>query len=224
MPNQAYTYSPSVNDDGSYNLDGGTLVSRSGGGRVDAVYEENQITGERQYLVEQSDLETDLDYNPPSDAEYIQAITELYPDLQDALAYARDNKSPEYIIDFNNKIDGGDYDEFVPFIEELMEEYRSTAGSPVEEEQQTDEQQVSQEEINAAIEPMMEAEPEGMEIAYGWLQAAEEYQTSNPIYSAVCAATAAFHDGSMTAEQAISSVIENHPMNEVIKIYQQLSN
>ena len=222
MPNYAYTYTPSVNDDGSYNLDNGTLIARSGGGRVDAVFEEDEMTGERQYLIEQEDLESDLDYAPATEDEYIQAITELYPDLQDALDYAFHNWTPELIEDFNNKVDGGDFDGFVPLIEELMEEYRSTVSAPVEN-QIPDDADVTQEEIDEALEPMLESEPEGMETAYNWLQAAEDYQVSNPVFSAVCAATAAFHNNEMTASEAISSVIDNYPMKDVIRIYKHLS-
>ena len=104
-----------------------------------------------------------------------------------------------------------------------MEEYRSTVFAPVDDQMETDATEVIPEEIDAVIEPMLEAEPEGMESAYNWLQAAEEYQSSNPVYSAVCSATASFHDGSMSAEEAISSVLENYPMDEVIQIYQYLS-
>ena len=103
------------------------------------------------------------------------------------------------------------------------EEYRLAVYAPVDDEMETDATKVTQEEIDAVIEPMLEAEPEGVESAYNWLQPAEEYQSSNPVYAAVCSATASFHDGSMSAEEAISTVLENYPMDEVIQIYQYLS-
>ena len=221
MPNRAMTFSPGVNDDGTYNIDAGFVSVGRSGGQYETPYHENQETGERQYLIEEQDFQSDGDYMPTVDEEYQQAIQEVYPDIQDALQYALHNKLHDWIIDFNNKIDGGDFDEYVPLIEELMEEYRSTIAAPVDE-LETDAPEVSEEEIDAVIEPMLEAEPEGMETAYSWLQAAEQHQTSNPVYSAVCAATASFHDGSMSADEAISTVLENHPLDEVIQIYQYL--
>ena len=223
MPNQAYTYSPSVNDDGSYNLDSGTLVARSGGGRVDAVYEENQMTGERQYLVTEEDHQQDGDYHRSTDEEYISYIHELYPNMNEMLAFGKDFYSPEFIIDFNNAINSEDDAEMWKYLEMLAADYEANVGSSVEEETLTDETEVSPEEIEEAIQPMLETEPEGMETAYGWLQQAEEYQVTHPVYSAVCAATASFHDGSMTASEAISSVIDNYPMKDVLAIYKHLT-
>ncbi len=218
------TYSPGVNDDGTCNTDAGFVSYGRPGGQYETPYQENEETGEREYLIEEQDFQSDLDYQPSVDEEYQQAIRELYPDIQDALEYALHNKTQEWIISFNKKIDGGNFDEYVPLIEELMEEYRLTVPAPVSEEELTDAPEVTEEEIDAVIEPMLEAEPDGMETAYGWLQAAEEHQSSNPVYSAICSATASFHDGSMTAEEAIAYVLENHPIDEVIQIYQYLQN
>ena len=220
MPNCAMTYSPAVNDDGTYDVDNGYVSVGRSGGQYETAYIENDETGERQYLIEEQDLQLDGDYQLSVDEEYQQAIREVYPDIQDALEYALHNKTQEWIIDFNNKIDGGNFDEYVPLIEELMEEYRLTVPAPVDEEELTDAPEVTQEEIDAVIEPMLEAEPEGVESAYNWLQPAEEYQSSNPVYSTVCSATAPFHDGSISAQEAISSVMENYPMDEEIQIYQ----
>lgn len=217
------TFSPSVNDDGTYNTDAGYVSYGCSGGQYDTPYHEDEVTGERQYLIQTEDLQQDGDFQPSVDEEYQQAIREVYPDINNALEYALHNKTEEWILDFNSKIDGGNFDEYVPLIEELMEEYRLTVSAPVDE-METDAADVTQEEIDAVIEPMLEAEPEGLESAYNWLQAAEEYQDTNPVYSAVCSATAAFHNNQMTAEEAISSVLENHPLEEVIEIYQYLSN
>ena len=218
------TFSPSINDDGTYNVDAGSVSVGHTGGTYETPYVENEETGERQYLISNQDLQQDGDYQPDNEAEYVSALTEAYPDLMDALAYARDNKTLDYINSFNQKIDTGDYGEYVPMIEELIAEFRSVTGTAPVEEELTDEPVVSPEEIDAAIEPMLETEALGMETAYEWLSMAEQTRDSNPTYSAVCAATAAFHDGSMTAEQAISSVLENYPINEVVKIYQYLNN
>ena len=213
------TYSPSVNDDGSYNSDGGTLVSRSGGGRVDAVFEENEITGERQYLITDEEVRSDLDYQRDVDEEYIANIIELYPNIQEMLAFGKENYTPEFIIDFNNAIDGDDDAEMWRYLEQLDQDFREAHPSaPVEE------NNVSQEEIEAALDPMLQEEPAGMEMAYQWLQAAEASQSSNPVYSAVCAATASFHNNEMSAEEAISSVLERYPLQDVVKVYKQLSN
>ena len=102
------------------------------------------------------------------------------------------------------------------------EEYRLAVYAPVDDEMETDATKVTQEEIDAVIEPMLEAEPDGMEAAYEWLQMAQQTQSDNPVYSAVCSATAAFHNNQVSAEEAISTVLESHPLNKVIEIYQYL--
>lgn len=221
----AMTYTPAVEtgEDGveHYDFNHGEVVTRNGGQSYEHPYVIDEETGARQYLIEDSDLEQDQDYEPSIHDEYIEAITQLYPDLQDAFEYARENWHPDLIAEYDEAVESGNIDHFVPLLEELMEEYRSEVGAPVSEEETTGE--VSQEDIDSAIEPMLQMEAEGLETAYEWAYQASQYQDANPCYSAICAATARFHDGSMTASEAISSVLENYPLSDVIPIYKQLT-
>ena len=216
------TYTPDVEvgDDGVefYDFNAGELINRSGGQSYEHPYVIDEETGERQYLIEDFDLQQDEDYEPSVADEYLSAITELYPDLEEAKQYALEHWHPDLIAEFDAAVESDNLDHFVPMLEELMEEYRAQYGEP----EQAFE--VSQEEFDEAIAPLLEQEPGGIEAAYEWAYQASEYQDANPCYSAVCAATAAFHDGSMDAEEAIASVLDNYSLEEVIPIYNHIYN
>ena len=64
-------------------------------------------------------------------------------------------------------------------------------------------------------------EPQGTEIAYQYLQVAE--QSEDPVYRDVAMATAEFHRGQMTAEEAINSVLECHTMEDAARIYRMMT-
>ena len=217
------TFSPSINDDGTYNVDAGSVSVGRAGGSYDTPYLEDETTGQRQYLIEQQDLQQDGDYEPDNDAEYVIAITQAYPDLMDALAYARDTKSPEYITDFNNKIDSGDYGAYVPLIEELVEEFRSVTGGAFVEDEPTDAEDVSQDEIDTAIDYLNSQEIGGDEVAYGWMEQAVEYQQSHPIYSAIAEQTARFHRGEINQSEAIQELLERYSPAQLKPYYEQLT-
>ncbi len=218
------TFTPAVNSDGSYDAEGGTWSTGRDGGRCDAVYEENEITGERQYLVTEQEQRSDLDYQRDTDEEYISNIIELYPNIQQMLAFGKEYYPPEFVIDFNNAMNGEDDGERWQFLELLDQDFRDAHPEVASvQEETTVAEDVTQAEIDEVLDPMLQEEPAGLEMAYQWLQAAEDSQESNPVYSAVCAATASFHNSEMSAEEAISSVLENYPLDEVIKIYRQLS-
>ncbi|WP_156957137.1 hypothetical protein [Synechococcus sp. KORDI-49] len=222
MPNRPMTFSPSINDDGTYDVNNGSVSVGRSGGSYESPYQEDEATGQRQYLIEERDLQQDEDYQPDNDAEYVIALTQAYPDLMDALAYARDNKSPEYILDFNNKIDSGDYGNYVPLIEELVEEYRSQSSVAPVEEELTDAENVSQDEIDSAVDYLNSQESGGDEVALSWMEQAVEYKESNPIFSAIAHQTARFHRGEIDQSQAIGELLERYSPAQLKPYYEQL--
>jgi hypothetical protein len=218
--NRAYTFTPEVNDDGSYDVENGSLSSGHRGGTIEPSFIEDEVSGERHYQITEEDLQQDEDYLSDIDDDYITAIHDLYPNLSLAQEFAANNWTEQDLEAFNNLMDVGDLGEIMEAIEKLMEDFDASGFAPEEE---VPEPQILQEEIDAALEPMLETEAQGMATAYEWLSVAEQTIESNPTFSAVCAATASFHDGSMTAEQAISSVLENYQMKDVVKAYKQLN-
>ena len=156
------TYTPDVEvgDDGVefYDFNGGELINRSGGQSYEHPYVIDQETGERQYLIEETDLQQDEDYEPIARDEYLTAIAELYPDLEEAKQYALENWHPDLIAEFDAAVESDNLDYFVPMLEELMEEYRAQYGEP---EQALE---VSQQEFDEAIAPLLEQEPGGIEM------------------------------------------------------------
>ena len=220
--NKAYTYTPAVNGDGSYDVSNGTLTSGRGGGQVDAVFEENEVTGERQYLITQQDEQTDLDYQKSNEEDYLLAIHELYPNIQEMLAFGKNFYPPEHIISFNEAINGDDDAEMWRYLEQLDQDYKEN--NPDYSSVEQVEEVVAQEQIDNAVDGLMSMEAEGNEVAYAWMEQAVEIQDSNPIYSAIAAQTARFHRGEIDASQAISEMLERYTPAQLAPYYQQLTN
>ena len=123
--------------------------------------------------------------------EYSNSLHEAYPELNDALAWAAANLDPATVQGFNEAIAEGDDEEI----------------------------EVSDEDVNAVVEEMQEAEPMGQEFALPYLEAAVESQATNPLYSDWCANTAKFHSGEITWDQAMDDMTSRYSMSDLAKMY-----
>ena len=220
MPNKAYTFTPEVNDDGSYDVENGNLSTGYRGGTIEPSFFEDEVSGERHYQITEQDLQQDADYVADIEDDYITAIHELHPNLALAQQFAADNWLAEDLQTFNNLMDVGELDEIMEAIEKLMEEFEASGFAPVE---AVEEPEVQQEEFDDAISQLLEEEPQGNEMAFDWMNAAVEFQQTNPVYSAVAAQTAAFHRNEVTQSEAISNLLERYTIAELAPIYKHLT-
>lgn len=220
MPNKAYTFTPEVNDDGSYDVENGNLSTGYRGGTIEPSFFEDEVSGERHYQITEQDLQQDADYVADIEDDYITAIHELHPNLALAQQFAADNWLAEDLQTFNNLMDVGELDEIMEAIEKLMEEFDASGFAPVE---AVEEPEVQQEEFDDAISQLLEEEPQGNEMAFDWMNAAVEFQQTNPVYSAVAAQTAAFHRNEVTQSEAISNLLERYTIAELAPIYKHLT-
>lgn len=213
------TYSPGLveNELGEqqYDLNNGTLQVGRAGGEHQTPFTEDDETGERRYLIEETDLMQDQDYREDPDETYLQAVIETYPQIHDALAWAKTELSPQFIKDFNEAMNDGEPDDFMPFVEQLMEEYSEATAVEV--------QLPDQQQINEAIDKLTSTEPGGTEQAMEWMQLAVEAQESDPILSEAAHLTAQVHRGELPSSQAIQMMVEKYPMIELQRIYTQLT-
>ena len=218
--NRAYTFTPEVNDDGSYDVENGSISSGHRGGTYEVPFIEDEVSGERHYQITEEALQQDEDYVSDIDDDYIVAIHELYPNLSLAQEFAADNWTEQDLQTFNNLMDVGELGEIMEAIEKLMEDFDASGFAPVEAEE---EPEVEQKEFDDAVSQLLEEEPLGNETAFEWLNAAVEFQETNPVFSAVAAQTAAFHRGEISQSEAISSLLERYTIAELAPIYKHLT-
>ena len=162
--------------------------------------------------------ELDEDYlNPeslePSESEgedlIVEAIHELYPDLDSILDYAIDTYGDEITAMYDQAIEDSDWSSVNKYLETWSEEFRENQSEPVDYEAVTQE-----------LNSLAETEAEGTELAYELLQQAE--QSSDPLESEILQMSAAFHRGEVSAETAIQSLLDKHDINQLISTYKNL--
>lgn len=145
---------------------------------------------------------------------YIEALLESEPDLQDSLQWAQSALPQEMIAEFNDAINNGDIDEINKQLEWLLTLYREENAEAFED---AEVEPITDEDFQEAYAGLTEQEPQGTELAFQYLQAAE--QSDDPVYRDVAMATAEFHRGQMTAEEAINAVLERHSIEDAARIY-----
>lgn len=168
-----------------------------------------------------------------ADQQYIDTIFEAYPDLSDALSAAADHL-PEHVIEnYHKALDVGDWDLVMPFIEKVIEDYYNgefttdaTEGDEPEgvedEEQEEVEDEWSNEEVealNEEVAPLLMSEPDES-LVDQWQDAIES--TDDDTFKGIAAATASFHAGEISAEEAIEFVLENYNKRDIIRIYSHI--
>ena len=228
MPQQAYTYTPEYSTDEAgepqFTGNGQLTAGHRGGVIYDQTYAEDELTGERQFLIDDNDYQADEDYLPNED--YADIVSELYPSLPDALEWASTALDPITAQAFNEAVDSGDESVYMPLLEALMEDYWEAEG--FDEDDDSDayepEDDVTQEEFDGVISELAESEPLGYEIAMPYLEKAIEFQGTHPCLSEMCQLTARFHTNEISYEDAVDQLVGKYPLSEIKKFYQYLSN
>lgn len=222
MPQQPMTVNPVYyeSEDGSEQLADFQIQHAHQGGQVaHEVYYDDQ--GNANYYIEEEESFSEETTSDSDD--YVNVIAEAYPDLQDALSWATTNLDPDQAAMFNQAVDSGDPDSYMPLLEALIEDYRESNGLD-EEEYETEETEdeaddVTEEELGQVFTEMSESEPQGQAFAMPYLQAAIESQGSNPLYSDWCRLTAQFHNGEIEYEQAWEEMTNKYSLPQLKQMY-----
>lgn len=158
--------------------------------------------------------ESDISYD------YSEACVEAMPDLPQAISWAANNLPSEFLEYYNESIDSEDPDLMWPAMEQLLEMFYDTTGAePTEIEEQDEELSEPQK----VIDSLMEAEPAGYEESEDWQDACDAYQQSGQeVHAAIAAASAAFHAGETSADEAINYILQNYDNEDVILAYQSM--
>ena len=159
------------------------------------------------------------DDNSFDEEEYIEALVDSLPvDYNDVIQWASQNLPNEILENYNSKIDTADLEGLNEAIEQMLEFYYEANGEPTEAE---DEVEVSDEEFVEAYSELTSNEAQGTEVAFAYLEAAE--QAEDPAYRDALMATADFHRGEVTAEEAMEWVINKHGLAKAAEIYKHLN-
>lgn len=140
----------------------------------------------------------------------VDAVHELYPDLDGILDYAIAQYGDEITQMYDDAIDSDDWATVHNFLEQWSEEFR-----------QDQTPDVDYEEVQQELNQLVETEAEGLETAFELLQQAE--QTDNPIESEMLQMASAFHKGDVSAEDAIQQMLGKYPLEELTRIYNKLN-
>jgi len=140
----------------------------------------------------------------------VESIHELYPDLDNILDFAIEKHGDEITSLYDEAIDKDDWSTVNNYLEQWSEEFRETQQEPV-----------NYEEVTQELDQLVETEPEGLETAFDLLQQAE--QSSDPCESEILQMSASFHRGDISAEDAIQSMLDKYPIDQLINTYNQLN-
>ena len=170
-------------------------------------------------------------YEPQSaDDMYIDTLHEAYPQLQDALQWASTYYPQDVLEQYNQWIEEGNFDEAMPFLEQLMEAFGSADFDPSEYEYEDDsddegEYEVTQEMADQVVNELRAMEPLGMEAAQPWMELASQYDDAGmEIYSDMSQLVANFHAGNIDAQSAMEYMVENYSEEEdIIEAYLTLA-
>ena len=239
MPNKPMSVSPVYGEDESgqqvlVDLDVSTgahagAVDRSGHVRDWQFDYQEDSEGRLHHIFQDVELESEQDPLSFNEDAYIDALLESNPLIREAQAWANENLPGPVLDQYNDAIDNGDLKQLNEAIEWLVSEYQSAAPTEevqeVEEESEVDDLSEEEQEIlDKTVDLLSQQEPEGEYVADQWQDAVHQAEESgDETYAMVAAATAAFHAGDVTAEEAINYCLQNTDLKDLARVYKHLA-
>lgn len=176
--------------------------------------------------------EDDFDYDAYTD--YYDTLAKSIPNLPVVLDWASNYLPQNYIQEYNDALEANDLETVNQTLEHIVALYGEQGSSKFQEEQdyrneeeddsEEDWTEEDQEELNDTISQLYEAEPQGEEYAESWQSVVEQAQeVGDDTYAAVAAATAAFHNGEVSAEEAVNYVLSNFDIRDVERVYRHMT-
>jgi hypothetical protein len=237
VPSQGYTVNPVYSDDASEQqiVDLEVISGRNSVGNDGQVknwqndYFEDEY-GNVHHRFEEVELEDESTPNTFNEDEYVELLLESNPKFYHAQQWAIDNLSDVELEEYNRLIDTSDLGDLHKAMDWLVEQYEQFADVPEASEPEQVEEEVEEEDltesdkmaINAAVHSLNQTEALDY-LADDWqehVQYAE--QSGDETYATVAAATASFHAGEVTAQEAIDYCMSNCNMKELARVYKHL--
>ena len=243
MPNQAYTVSPVITtnergeeviSDLSVSTGHADQIQRDGQVRnVDFDYYEDD-KGQIRHRFSEVELESERqDPSAFDESAYIQAIYEANPELTTAQEWAEHNLPEELLDYYNNAVDSSDLGDLHKAVDWLLEQYanrnENNTQSVETQEDETDSEveDLSDEEkmiLAETVEQLEQQEPQGEYYAEQWQETVDAAEAAgDSTYATVAAATAAFHAGEVSADEAINYCLNNCDLKELSRVYKYIN-
>ena len=234
MSSQGYTVNPVYSDDATEQelvdlqvIRGHSALGHDGQvqGWENDYYEDSEGQMHHRF----SDVEFDEEDlgNSFNEDEYIEALLESNPHYSDAQRWATENLSDDELEEYNRLIDSSDLDDLHEAMEWLLEQYEQYGDLSVDDLEDVDDEisGLTPEEtqiLSDAVDSLQEQEPDEY-VVDSWKVAALEADASgDPTYAMVASATASFHAGELTADEAISYVMESCDLKDLSRVYKYL--
>jgi hypothetical protein len=212
-------------------------------------FDDYTVDSEGRWYYNYQDIEEEAEYQESSfdEGAYIEAIQESEPELANAMDWAADNL-PEHLLDqYNQQIESGSLDDLHAAVEWLMEQYEESADY---EQASTDEQyaddeydddapsyltedakarvdELSEDEadiLNETIDDLTETAPAGAEYSEQWQDYASQlYDSGEECAAEVAVMTAKYHNGEVSAEEAIATVMNRWDLRQLNEVYEFLA-
>ena len=243
MPDKGYTVSPviTVNERGeevisdlSVSSGHAAAVGRDGQVRdAELDYYEDEY-GQMRHRFAGVELESEQqDSSSFDESAYIEAIYEANPELSTAQQWAENNLPEELLDYYNEAVESSDLADLHKAVEWLMQQYENRSQqeqAPTEPEQVEEDDEMEnlsdeeKEVLSNAVEELEQQEPQGEYYAEQWQEAVEQAEAQgNETYAKVAAATAAFHAGEVSAEEAINFCLNECDLKELAKVYEYIN-
>jgi hypothetical protein len=207
-------------------------------------YVEDPVTNEISHVMQGVELNEDYQDPEYTTEGYFETLASLHPNISQAVAWAASGgMSPEWAESFNASLDHGDLEAVNAGLEQLLGMYDQSHGDRPSaseefnrnrEEDSSDEdsetltyQDLSdsdREQVDNVIEELQYSTPQGEEYGSQWHEVAEQYQAAGDTTAAIVAeVTSQYHQGLLSADEAISFVLERCDIREAARAYQMFT-
>lgn len=245
-PQQGFTVSPVVTETDTGEVVTDFSVSSSPHLDTRSWQDDFVMDSEGQYHHVMQEVELNDESSPTSFDEdaYISNLYEANPQLQSAIAWGADNLSQDQLDVYNKLVDSKDLDDVNQAVDWILNQYQENAyqpeietDEPYEESNDNDSllepdtveriESLSDDEVdvlNDAIDVLASNEPAGSTVASQWEDFAVQAEDSgNTCMAYVASATAQYHAGEISAEEAIATALNNFDLHELQQVYSYLN-
>jgi hypothetical protein len=181
--------------------------------------------GSVHHQFENVSLQEEGEFNPE---EYYETLASSDPRIPAALQWSATNLPPELIQQYNDALDNDDTDTVNQLLEYILEQYPEDEYINPEDEytEEDDDYELTEEDqavVDAIVDDMSQQPALGEEVAQSWQEAVyAAEQAGDDTYAGIAAATASYHAGQVSAEEAINFVLENYNIKDIARVYKQL--
>jgi hypothetical protein len=181
--------------------------------------------GSRHHIFEEAQLREDGEFD---EQDYYTTLSQSDPRIPAALQWSATNLPPELIQQYNDAIDNDDFDTINRTLEYILEQYPGDEYNHPEDEytEEEDDYELTEEDqqvVDAITDDLSQQPALGEEAAESWQEAVyAAEQAGDDTYAGIAAATASYHAGEISAEQAIQFVLENYNIKDIARVYNQL--